>query len=360
MKKQDLLLVLRRLKVHHFVFWISIISFNIYIHFDPSYPWWVEVIDASFLVLNGFAAFYFTYFYIAPRLLGQRKYGRFVVIILVMALQMTILYLIFSNLKTYIFKPEVFINRLTWQNKTIHFLAIYWTYFIPLVLSTSLRIMNDRFSTAKKYAIIKEEKLRSELNFLRDQLNPHFLFNVMNTIHFIISKENQKARDLVLSISELLRYQLYESKEDFVPIEKEIKYIENYLISRIDYKKENDQTSLEVGSNVRKFKTTPLIFKPLLDKIFDMNNQTADGIIGINIQNTPQSTLTATFTLQNYAPSIGADTNERGLEGPQIGDLRKRLDMLYPNQYILQSQHIQNIYNIKLSLYYGKNKLFDH
>ena len=87
----------------------------------------------------------------------------------------------------------------------------------------------DRFGMEQQLHEVENEKVSTELAFLRAQINPHFLFNVLNTIYFQIQKENSEARSSVEKLSEMLRYQLYECNTDKIDISKELAYIENYV-----------------------------------------------------------------------------------------------------------------------------------
>ena len=104
-----------------------------------------------------------------------------------------------------------------------------WTSLIASFGSGGLKIMIDSFRLRKRLVEVEKEKINTELNFLRSQINPHFLFNVINTIYFQIDKKNTEARATVEKLSEMLRYQLYECTSDKIEIKKELDYIKNYV-----------------------------------------------------------------------------------------------------------------------------------
>jgi len=104
-----------------------------------------------------------------------------------------------------------------------------WTAILAAFGGGGLKILIDRFRIEKRLHEVEKEKITTELNFLRSQINPHFLFNVINTIYFQIDKRNAEARASVEKLSEMLRYQLYECTTDKIEIKKEVDYIKNYV-----------------------------------------------------------------------------------------------------------------------------------
>src|SRR5205085_5514634 len=117
-----------------------------------------------------------------------------------------------------------------WQNNKF-FVDAYWkepifymnSYILMLlVISTllSFRFLNDRMQTQHQLENIEKEKISAELSFLKGQINPHFLFNSLNNILFLIDRTNKEARETLLKFSEMLRYQLYECSSDYIEIEK--------------------------------------------------------------------------------------------------------------------------------------------
>ena len=119
-----------------------------------------------------------------------------------------------------------------------HFFYWFWSdlvagsYFMIAMIALTgfaIRLGFDRIRAARRLAELEAENLRSELENLKNQVNPHFLFNALNTIYYRIDRNNAAARTLTQQFAELLRYQLYECNDPAVPMEKEIKFIGNYI-----------------------------------------------------------------------------------------------------------------------------------
>jgi two-component system LytT family sensor kinase len=110
--------------------------------------------------------------------------------------------------------------------------------------------------------------ISTELNFLRSQVNPHFLFNVMNTIYFQIDKGNIQARASVEKLSEMLRYQLYECISDKIEIGKELEYIKNYVAMQSLRMEKGTDIKLCIDDNLSGFFIAPLLLLPIIENAF--------------------------------------------------------------------------------------------
>src|SRR5699024_6410854 len=115
---------------------------------------------------------------------------------------------------------------------------------------------------------IQVENLETELRYLKAQINPHFLFNSLNTIYFQIDKNNAEARTSLHKFSELLRYQLYECNEEQIAIEKEIEYLKSYIDLQRLRKQKNYNICFEVDESVRNFSIAPLLLMPFVENAF--------------------------------------------------------------------------------------------
>src|SRR5438445_12586327 len=113
-----------------------------------------------------------------------------------------------------------------------------------------------------------KEKAEAELGFLKSQINPHFLFNSLNSVYFLIDKNNAGARDALHKFSDMLRYQLYEIKDEKIPIEKEISFIRDYIDIQRLRREANCSVNLEIGKEVKGFSIEPLLLVPFVENSF--------------------------------------------------------------------------------------------
>ena len=113
-----------------------------------------------------------------------------------------------------------------------------------------------------------KEKAEAELNFLKSQINPHFLFNSFNSVYFLIDKNNTDARGALHKFSDMLRYQLYEMNGITVPVEKEIEYLKDYIDLQKLRKDENYAVEFNCSPAVKGFSIEPLLLIPFVENAF--------------------------------------------------------------------------------------------
>ena len=171
-----------------------------------------------------------------------------------------------------------------------------------------------------------------ELKSLKDQINPHFLFNTLNNLYGLTSQNPAKAGEVVLRLSELMQYMLYEGNLAHVPLQKEITYLENYLaLERIRYGP-GLHLSFQVNGPTERVILAPLLLLPFVENAFKhgLSRQLGDAWLQI------QLTVTAdelTFKVENSRPELPETGSNRGIGLPNVA---KRLDLLYPGRHRLR------------------------
>ena len=126
-------------------------------------------------------------------------------------------------------------------------------------------------------AELAKEKAEAELNFLKSQINPHFLFNSLNSVYFLIDKSNPDARQALHKFSDMLRYQLYEANGEKIPIEKEINYLQDYVHLQQLRKDENYKVQFNCSPDVKNFSIEPLLLIPFVENAFKHISHKTDG-----------------------------------------------------------------------------------
>ncbi len=224
-------------------------------------------------------------------------------------------------------------------------------FFIPLLISFvgSTLIELTHFANKKEKAAIsiEKEKLDTEIKFLKSQINPHFMFNVLNNIYTLTVIKSDKAPDNLMRLSEMLRYMLYDSNNGKVPLQKEIDYLENY-ISLASLK---DSRGLNVKVDLDKsragLKVAPLLFIPFVEnafkhsKIEDLKN----GFINISLKTSKEH---LEFSIENSIPDVVFKKDTLG--GIGLTNTKQRLDLLYPNKHELKISENGNVYAVYLKL----------
>lgn len=202
---------------------------------------------------------------------------------------------------------------------------------------------------------LTEARLHAELKFLKAQINPHFLFNGINSIYHLIGQDDAQARQVLLQFSDLLRYQLYEGNADFIPLEKELQYLQNYIsIERV--RKEQDAV-IEVvwpdkipPADLAEYKIAPLILSPFLENAFKFlslhsaRNSNHLSIV-LRIDEAGQLYFSVSNTLFPLLPEKASQRGGIGLENVQ-----RRLQLLYQTHYQLQIEPGPSVFSITLKL----------
>ena len=215
----------------------------------------VKILSLAILV-------YSTNYFLIPRLLSRKYHslwnGILCMVFLIGSLKV---YVNEKLLSPYFRAMEVFSD----------FKERIYDNIIPLFLLTStaatIKLLVDFVKSQRKLTEISKEKSETELKFLKSQINPHFLFNSLNTVYFLIDKQNKDARQTLLQFSDLLRYQLYDCNADTVDIEKEVAYLKDYCHLQQLRKDSNYAVDIET-ENVKGFRIVPLLLIPFLENAF--------------------------------------------------------------------------------------------
>ncbi len=195
----------------------------------------------------------------------------------------------------------------------------------------------------------EKEIISAELDFLKAQINPHFLFNIINTIYFKISKNDAEARETLLGFSDLLRYQLYECNQPKVYIEKEIKYLREYIRLQLMRKKKNTDVQLRIPENISGFKISPLLLIPFVENAFKYLSHHKEILNTIDISMTRDNHLFIFCITNSYTSESVKNTNESA-GGIGITNTKRRLCLLYPEKHTLSIEKNEQTFTVRLTL----------
>lgn len=231
----------------------------------------------------------------------------------------------------------------------------YIASFIVVIFSTVLKIISDWLRQQRKMNKLITQNMKSELDFLRSQINPHFLFNTLNSLYALTLKKDDRAPTIVLQLSDMMRYMLYESNEQKVTLSKEIEYIKNYLELEKLRHGGNVDIEFELIGEVKDQKITPLLFIPFIENCFKhgVNKSVDKSFVKLRLK-IEQSKIW--FTILNSIP-----TDIVPLEGDQVGgiglsNIKRRLKLLYPGDHHLEIRDLDKEYIVNLTLFLNDKK----
>ena len=212
--------------------------------------------------------------------------------------------------------------------------------FVPLPLLFFLWI----FEQWKWIQKLKRDKSEAELSMLRSQMNPHFFFNTLNNLYALSIKKSDDAPDVILKLSEMMRYTIYEGKKERVALKDEIEYLNNYIeLHKIRYKKTVD---IVFKNNINpNLKVAPLLFIIFLENAFKhgVEKLSENAYIHLNLYEDENNIL---FEIKN-----NFDPNEiNSKSGVGLENLRRRLTLLYKNNYNLVIQQAKDVYTVRLKI----------
>lgn len=193
---------------------------------------------------------------------------------------------------------------------------------------------------------LKKDKTQAELMHLKSQVNPHFFFNTLNNLYGLVEKDTAKAQQLILKLSDMMRYSIYEGQNDWVTLADEITYLENYMdLHKMRYHKEIT-IRFDVEAEDRRVKIMPLLFIIMVENAFKhgVEKLRKDAFVYIRLKATLQH---VDFEIEN-----NYDTEEQtGNQGIGLNNLKKRLELVYLKKHELQiSTNHEAIYKIRLKL----------
>jgi len=276
--------------------------------------------------------------FVIPNLLEKRRFGSYVTVLIGVVLLYTVMMGHYNH----------FLHDRLFHDKPIDTSSGFWDNFVYglccSVIASMLYITQKWAEREEQVKNIQINQLQTELKYLRSQINPHFLFNGLNTIYGSIEMSNSLARDMMVQFSDLLRYNLYEGDVDMIELDKEVKYLQNYVALQKARSNDNMQVSLKVNFQNGGVKIAPLIFMAFVENAFKYVSRGDSSVNNITIE-LNENAGKVDFTCDN-----SYDETESVTGGIGLTNAERRLELLYKDRYSLEIKKEQNIYHVHLTL----------
>ncbi|MTH16184.1 sensor histidine kinase [Flavobacterium sp. LC2016-01] len=311
--------------------------------------------------ITGIILFYLNYFYLVPVLLLEKKYWLYFVFVLV-------LIVVFMVIRTHYFIPEF--RHLRPENmrpprmmpdpkffpKGAHFrteirqpfffrIAPSFFYILILTISAIIRTLTEFYNNQQNKLIAETHRTNTELIYLRKQTNPHFLFNSLNSIYSLAHKKSDLVPDAIVTLSELMRYMLYETDNKTVALEKEINYIQNYIeLQKLRLNNIEDIVINVHGDTKNKF-IEPLLLISFVENAFKYGTD-YKGAAHVKIKIFIHEN-SLDFWIENTIENYVKDPENSGIG---LVNIQSRLDLLYPNAHQLTITQDNEYYRVHLNL----------
>lgn len=286
-------------------------------------------VDEGFFYLNLFTnilwigPFYLNAYLLTPRLFNHRRYLEHAgYLVLLFGLMLAIHYVLFQ--------VTVDLPRFNIKGATSFLLP---AFLITIAVSTTFRVVTDRLEADKLAKDRQEENLKTELSFLRSQISPHFIFNILNNLVALEQMKSPELGPTILKLSSLMQYMLYETDEERVPLSKEVEYLQSYIDLQRQRFGNKVPVTVSLDQTESFFEIEPMLLIPFVENAFKhgvglIENPSIDIELAVR-----ENSLY--FKVRNRYNTSSTEVKDK-TSGIGLGNVRRRLKLLYGNQQHLE------------------------
>lgn len=313
--------------VYHTLFWVALFGAMVWFGCRQNHDLWFVVTNEVISLVFFAVLVYFNLLYLIPNYLARNVLLYLGLVLaacaVVTPIKVLVLYLKFSG------HPQLQEDLVAVQD------TLYLGSFLITMASTVLRVITDWWRYQQEKINLQTQTIQSELRFLKSQINPHFLFNTLNNLYALTLKKSDKAPEIVLKLSEIMRYMLYECNEKQVLLSKEVQYIHNYLdLERLRQPKGADIQFATEG-HISDQMVAPLLFVPFLENSFKHGlNHHVQGGGFVRLRLSVHEQDLEFFIENSKAERLPRQEHPRS-GGIGLTNVRQRLNILYPDKHTL-------------------------
>jgi two-component system, LytTR family, sensor histidine kinase AlgZ len=340
------LLKRNRVVLMHLSFWCVYLSFFVYqvSSFQREQVDWFRVfkvvtIQFSFAMLLG----YLNYFYFLPKIVSLKNGWKYVLYFLII---FTVVMIFRLHLERYVI--DGYHGREEYLYRPRFIVHVFVTNFFIVIFLGMIRFAVEWFEFEARKRSIENENLTAELNFLKAQINPHFLFNTLNNLYYLAYTKSPNTPEIIAKLSNMMRYMIYDSNYPDVPLMKEIEYMQNYI--SLERLRLNDQIpiSFDIEGDPGSYRITPLIFITFLENAFKhgVSNSNPKSWVRLKLQLKGKSCI---YQVENSkAGAVKPDAGEKS--GIGLQNLKRRLELSYPGKHSLDVVESEENYQVTLKI----------
>ena len=335
--------LLLKYKIHHVLFWLCLFAGWYFLRYQDFSTRLMAVKITSIKVIDLAMMVYITNLLLIPKLLYRKHYFFFILAYVSM---------IFCSSvgKQYLLADMMQIQNFSiWNNFKVRLYDNIIPHYLLVSTGAAIKLLADYARTQRRLAEITKEKAESELKFLKSQINPHFIFNSLNSIYFLIDKSNRDARESLHKFSEMLRYQLYECGGEKIEIEKEIKYLEDYVDLQRLRKDDKYKVEFHCSHDVGGFAIEPLLLIPFVENSFKHISHFGNGKINQVSIDARKHNGEFVFTVANTV-DYASKKNTDPVGGIGLRNVKRRLELLYPDKHHLEILEKEGWFRVDLRL----------
>jgi len=337
----------------HVVFWLAYLPINAILScilrgatLDAEFQ--TAVIGEAYSLPVKMLLTYFIFYSVIPLYLERSKIWQLVGLLVLAFVVATILYrLVIAWVYFPINYPDRVVNLFSFNGM----LLTVFDLFITLAAAVTIKLLRMHYRSLEFEQELIREKLQSELNFLRAQTNPHFLFNTLNNLFVLARKKSDKTADAIMMLSKIMRFVLYECRAPRIAVGDEARVIQDYMeLEKLRY---NKRLSVGYHEEVDNPNTSiaPLLLLPFVENSFKHGASGTTGDVEIHIQLTLRERKLR-FSVRNTVDpdaEIPAMMNQNG-SGIGLKNVQRQLDLLYPGQYELHTGRENGFFSAELKI----------
>ena len=342
---------LKRISLH-LVYWSGIVLLYTYI-FGRSTSNYSASFNHMMTTLPIYiGATYFTNYYILPKYLLKKNYVGAIVPTIYLILSTAFFYVVITIMFTFSIesKTSAFTPKL--EKSYFDLFTKLSGVYIVVFSAAAIKLLKVSFEIQNKNKYLIQQKLQAELNLLKAQIHPHFLFNTLNNLYSLALNKSEKTPDIILKLSELLDYFLYKSNSENVELKDELNMIQNY--SELEKLRLNENFDLKFEHKIlnEKTKIAPLIIIPFIENAFKH--------CGLNGENKKYIHTEINLKMNKFKlliiNSVGLNKVQTNISGGiGLENVKKRLELIYPENYELDIIQTQNEFRVNLEINLSEN-----
>lgn len=323
----------------HISFWLIIFSYPFILHPDLLSNDTSALLSLFFYGLRYIALiglFYLNAYVLIPELLYRKKYLTYIFTQLLSIAALSAIHIIFT---------KFFLSH-----SHIHYIPVGFTIFTYIFIwacSTAYQMLRHKIKTDKLSNEKERENLKTELSFLRSQVSPHFMFNVLNNMVSLARKRSDQLEPSLIKLSSLLRYMIYETDEEKKPLEKEIEYLQSF----IDLQQQRFGNNIRINTSLQTenidYDIEPMILIPFVENAFKHGVVWEDDA-HIDIELTVRNGMLSFFVKNKYDNSTQESKDKTS--GIGLNNVKRRLQLLYDDKHVLHIDKIDGWFTVSLQL----------
>ncbi len=295
-------------------------------------------------LLFNVSASYAHYFFVLPDFLSSKRIAPYLTKLMILLIVIITCRILAENA----IMPLLMSNEKYYQSiKLTRLISTVWDTLTFLIFTGMIRFTIDWFDFENKKKQLENEKLNAELNYLKAQINPHFLFNTLHNLNYLVYAKSEHATEVIIKLSNMMRYMIYDANKERVLLNKEIAYINDYIDLeriRLNYP---FQVNLHIEGNVSVVEIAPLIMLTFMENAFKhgVSDQEKDCYINVDLFVDDQQVQ---YKVSNR--KIKSQSKGKLKSGFGLNNVKQRLQLSYFNRHQLVIDDAPDSYSISLTI----------